>query len=279
MLPWTDFRYTNQPALNTHICTVLKTLQPHIDYQFKSTVWRLEIDPITNILFAEIRDNGDKRVSFSAINLENGEVYFDDLQTEERWLTGIETAYDCIFLLHNYQSENGPVHKGKEAIDGKTGNTIWSNYTHAFDHLSVNGPIIYDTRLQPPQLFIANIKTGAIGRPYQSSIDTDVENHIVLPEISPIETASSLSLQLKTFGNAVHYLEHNNFRIVSLHAFADGTLQQLLYIFTTDNKIVYQDLLNKDIQKLQPESFLLRKGQLIYLTGKSRLKVLNLDTF
>jgi hypothetical protein len=64
-----------------------------------------------------------------------------------------------------------------------------------------------------------------------------------------------------------------------LHAFADGTLQQLLYIFTTDNKMVYQDLLNDDIQKLQPESFLLRKGQLIYLTRKSRLKVLNLDTF
>ena len=258
---------------------ILKTLLPHINHKFKSAIWRFEIDPITDILFAEIRDSEDKRVSFSAINLENGTVYFDNVQTEERWLTGIETAYNGVLLLHNYQSKNGPVHKGLIAIDGKTGKTIWSNYTHAFDHLTTNGPVIYDTRLQPVQLLIADIKTGAIARSYQPSIDAEAENYIILPEIAPIEKAVSLSLQLKTFGNTIHCLDHNNLRIVSLHAFADGALQQLLYIFTTDNKIVYQDLLNKDIQKLQPESFLVRKDQLIYLTDKSKLKVLNLDTF
>jgi hypothetical protein len=258
---------------------ILKTLQPHINYQFKSTVWRLEIDPMCDTLFAEIRNSADKRVTFSALNLESGEIYFENLQTEERWLTGIETAYNGILLLHNYQSESAPVHKGLIAIDGKTGKIIWSNYTHAFDHLTINGPVIYDTRLQPPQLFTADIKTGGIKKPYQSLIDTEVENFIILPEAAPVEIISSSSLQLKAFGNTIHYIDHNNFRIVSLHAFAGGTLQQLLYIFTSDNKIVYQDLLNDGIQKLQPESFLLRKEQLIYLTGKSRLKVLNLDTF
>jgi hypothetical protein len=258
---------------------ILKALQPHINYQFKSTVWRLEIDPVTDTLFAEIRDNSDKRVTFSAIDLTTSDVYFDDLQTEERWLTGIETAYDGILLLHNYQTESGPAHRGLIAIHGKTGEIAWTNYTHAFDHLTTNGPVIYDTRLQPPQRFIADIKSGAIKRQYQPVIDTEIENRIVLPRIAPVETAAALSLQLKTFGDTLHYFDHNNFRIVSLHAFADGTLQQLLYIVTTDNKIVYQDLLNDDIQKLQPESFLLHKDQLIYLTGKSKLKVLNLDTF
>ncbi|MBV8391340.1 MAG: hypothetical protein JO080_16160 [Mucilaginibacter sp.] len=165
------------------------------------------------------------------------------------------------------------------AIDGKTGKTVWSNYTHAFDHLSANGPVIYDTRLQPPQLSLDDIKTGVILRFYQPSIDHDVENHIILPHVAPVDILSSLSPELKTFGNTLHYLDHNGLRIVSLHAFADGALQQILYIFTEDNKIVYQDLLNENIQKLQPESFLLRKGQLIYLTEKSRLKVLNLATF
>lgn len=279
MLPRTDFRYTNRSVLNAHICTDLKAPHPHIDYQFQSAVWRLEVDPISDTLFAEIRDSADKRVSFSALNLGSGEICFENLQTEERWLTGIETAYNGVLLLHNYQSESGPAHRGLIAIDGKTGKTIWSNYTHAYDHLTENGLVIYDTRLQPPQLFIADVKTGGLRRPYQPLIDTEVENFIILPEVAGVEIASSLSLQLKIFGNTIHYIDHSNFRIVSLHAFADGALQQLLYIFTSDNKIVYQDLLNDDIQKLQPESFLLRKEQLIYLTGKSRLKVLNLDTF
>ena len=37
-------------------------LQPHINYQFKSLVWRLEIDPLGEIVFAELRDSGDKKV-------------------------------------------------------------------------------------------------------------------------------------------------------------------------------------------------------------------------
>ena len=39
-------------------------LQPYISYQFKSTVWRLEIDAHSQTLFAEIRDQDDKKVFF-----------------------------------------------------------------------------------------------------------------------------------------------------------------------------------------------------------------------
>jgi hypothetical protein len=250
-------------------------LQPHINYQFKSTVWRLEIDAISETIFAEIRDQSDKKVCFSAINLDSGKLLFDGLQTEERWLTGIEAAYDGILLLHNYQSESGPAHKGLLAINSTTSETTWSNYTHAFDHLSINGPVIYDTRMQPPKLFLADIKNGATKRPYEPSIDIELDNHLTFPEIvSPVFLAS-LPIPVTPFGNTIHYLEHNNFRIVSLHTLAEGTLQQRLYIMDND-EIVYEDLLNTDIQKLQPESFLMHKDHLIYLKNKSQLKVLNL---
>lgn len=254
-------------------------LQLHIDHEFKYPVWRLETDTASNIIYAEIREPADKRVSFASISLETGKVFFADLQTEERWLTGIETAFDGVLLLHNYQSEAAPAHKGLIAIDGQTGKSLWNNYTHAFDHLSVNGPVVYDTRLQPARLLIVDIKAGTMTRPFDPSIDLANDNKIVLPERMSNTTLPSFSLQLKTFGETIDYLDFNNFRIVSLHAFAEGALQQLLYVLTKDNKIVYQDLLNKDIQKLQPESFLMRMGQLIYLTDKSRLKVLNLYTF
>src|ERR1700760_3655745 len=100
-------------------------LLPHITYQFKSPVWRLEIDALSKIVFIEVRDQSDKKVSFAAINLDAGEILFDELFTEERWLTGIEAAYDGILLLHNYQSEATPVHKGLMAIEGTTGEILW----------------------------------------------------------------------------------------------------------------------------------------------------------
>ena len=250
-------------------------LQPHISYQFKSAAWRLDIDTNRNIVFAEIRDPADKKVSFAAININTGQVLFDGLETEERWLTGIETAYNGVLLLHGYQSESSPTHKGLIAIEGETGKTLWNNYTITFDHLSINGPVVYDSRLQPPKLFVIDSKTGAMLRSYEPSIDVEIDNHIALPDDLAHEFWASLPLENEPFGNAVHYLDHNSFRIVSLHTFAEGTLQQHLYIFK-GGEIVYQDLLNTGIQKLQPESFLLYKEYLIYLKNQSQLKILNL---
>lgn len=250
-------------------------LQPYINHKFKSPVWRLEIDVLSETIYAEIREASDKKVYFAAINLESGKVFFDGLDTEERWLTGIEAAFNGILLLHNYESEAGPTHKGLIAIDGTTGEILWNNYIHAFDHMSINGPVIYDTRIQPRKLFLADIKTGATIRHYEPSIDTEIDNQVILPDAVSPEFLEQMKIPVEPFGNTVHYLRHNNFRIVSLHTFTAGMLQQRLYILD-GIKIIYEDLLNTDIQKLQPESFLLHKDHLIYLKNKSQLKVLNL---
>src|ERR1700761_8821332 len=103
--------------------------QPYISEQFKGLIWRLEIDELTDTICIESRDETEKLVSFSSINLDSGKVHFKEISTEERWLTGIETVYDGVLLLHNYLSQNGPLHKGIIAIDTVTGETLWSNYT------------------------------------------------------------------------------------------------------------------------------------------------------
>jgi hypothetical protein len=264
------------PDFNTykcHICDLM--LQPFISHRFNSPVWRLEIDGISGIIFIEIRDVANKKVSFSSISLDNGEVYFDDLQTEERWLAGIEAAYDSVLLLHNYQSESGPSHKGIIAVNAFIGKVVWNDFNSAFDHLTVHGPVVYDTRLQPKKLFLIDVKTGEIIRKYEPLIDLELTNELILPNVASDEFSLSLHLPVHPMENTIHYLDHNNLRIVSLHALTAGTLQQHLYIMDGEN-IVFEDLLNTDIQKLQPESFLLCKDKLIYLKNQSQLKVLNL---
>ena len=96
----------------------MTTLQPFIHQQFKWPVWRMEIDEISNLLFVELRNGEEKNVAFGCVDLNTGTLNFDDFTTEERWLTGIETAFDGTLLIHNYQSQTGPVHKGPVAIDG-----------------------------------------------------------------------------------------------------------------------------------------------------------------
>jgi hypothetical protein len=251
-------------------------LQPFINHDFGLPVWRFEIDSQTDTVLAELRDQGEKKVHFSSISLKSGQVYFDGLKTEERWLTGVEAANDGVLLLHTYQSESGPIHKGLIALDVFTGKTLWSNFNLSFDYLSINGPIVYDARFQPRKLVLADIKTGAVIRNYEPSIDLGLSKELEFPEEVADEFALLLHLPVKPVENSLHYLEHYNLRIVSLHAIAEGALQQHLYVMN-NTSIVFKDLLNTGIQKLQPESFLLYKHELIYLKNQSQLKVLNLN--
>jgi hypothetical protein len=265
-------KYTTPFNLIWHICNLMTMLLPFINEPLSGVIWRMEVDSLSNAIFLETR-TADKQVSFTSIDLITGTINFKDLITPERWLTGIETAYNGILLLHSYQSENTPVHKGLTAIDNK-GDVIWSNYNYAFDHLSVNGPILFNIQMQPKKLFLADINTGLPLRTYEQTIDTEADNHVLVPEVSSSFQLNSL-IPIEAYGNIIHYLDYNNFRIVSLHSLTAGLLQQQLYI-TDGDRLVYEDLLNTDIQKMQPESFILYKNALIYIKNKSALRVINL---
>jgi len=134
---------------------------------------------------------------------------------------------------------------------------------------------LYDARIQPRKLFLADIKTGATTRIYEPSVYKRLENNIVLPEVKTPEFLAPGLLPVHAFGNMIHYLEYNNFRIVSLHALKGGQLTQSLFVMDDVNK-VYEDLLNEGIQKIQPEAFIMHKNHLIYIKNKSELKVLTL---
>ena len=234
----------------------------------------MEVDAGSGTVFVEIRRSDDKVVSFGAVSLSTGKTSFKELITPERWFTGIETSYDGVLLLHGYLSESSPVHKGLIAVDGVSGETIWSNYTLAFDHLSVNGPVVFNIQIQPKKLLLADIKTGQVKRSYQPEIDIELVNDIVLPQVLPLSYLKQ-RFDIEPYGNNAHYLEYNNLIIVSLHSLQAGVLRQHLYIID-DNKIIYEDVLNDTIQKLQPEAFILSKNYLIYIKNKSELKVINL---
>jgi len=251
------------------------TIQPFISEQFNGIIWRMEIDEISETLFLEIRNNEERQVSFCAINLLSCEINFKNLITPEKWLTGIETAYDGVLLLHNYESSSGPSHKGLVAIDALTGETLWSTYTYAFDYLSVNGPVVYDSRFQPRKLFLADVKTGGLTRIYEPDVYGLLKNNVVLPDFVSTDFLSSKLLHLHPFGAGADYLEYNNFRIVSLHTLKGGQLMQVLYIFENNNNL-YEDLLTENIQKIQPESFMMHKNRLIYIKNKAELKILSL---
>jgi hypothetical protein len=241
---------------------------------FEGQIWRMEVDPVSHTLFAEIRKTDDRKVSFASISLISGKTYFKNYEVDESWLTGIETAYNEVLLLHFYQAASSPAHKGLAAVNAVTGQLLWHNFNYSFDQLTVNGPIVFDSRMQPPQYKLIDITNGTELRNYNPAIDVVADNHIIVPQGIPLP-ANLPVLPVEPYHNNVHYVEHNNYRIVSLHALWAGQIRQYLYICNNDH-IVFEDILNTNIQKLQPEAFVLYRNQLIYLKDKVEIKVLNL---
>ena len=241
---------------------------------FAGEIWRMEIDPVSHILFVEARSNEDRKVNFAGLDLSNGKTYFKDHTIDESWLTGIESAFDGVLLLHYYQATGSPVHKGLAALEGRSGNILWSNFNYTLDHLTVNGPAVFDSRFQPPALKIADIKTGNLLRSYQVNEDYVPDNQIAIPK-SIAWNDNLPKLPAEPYRNNVHYLEYNNLIIVSLHALWAGQLRQCLYVLE-NRQLIFEDILNTHIQKLQPEAFVLYRNQLIYIKDKVEIKVLNL---
>ena len=248
-------------------------LQPFISEQFLAQIWKLIIDSDGGLLFVEVRDDKSRQVSFTAIDLVKGTTDFKDRALPEKWFSGLAGSYKGVLFLHGYQSAQSPAHKGITAI-GKDGAELWVNYIDALYHISINGPVVYNTQVQPQKLFLVDTQTGKYIRPFNNIADLPPQQHITVPGlIDHIPTGFNLPGGELT-GN-IHYIEHNSFRIVSLHLLNGGILKQILLI-SKGGEIVYDDLLNGDIQKLQPESFILHRDKLIYIKNKTELKVLNL---
>jgi hypothetical protein len=250
-------------------------LTPTITQAFEVHVWRMEIDEFTDTIFLELRDSTNKQVSFAGIDLSNGNLNFKDLIMPERWLSGIETAYKGVLILHGYQSEAVPIHKGLTGIDGSTGEVLWTNYNLNFEILSADGIVVYDARIEPKKLYTLNARTSARTGAYEPRTE-DTHSNILFPNIIQADELPPDLLFLKPHANVLHYLQHNNFRIVSLHALDGSHLTQHLHVFNITGELLFDDIMNNDIQKLQPEAFIVYKNNLIWLKNRSVVKVLNL---
>ncbi|MCD8739229.1 DUF4905 domain-containing protein [Mucilaginibacter roseus] len=253
----------------------MTALQPIIQKSFNGAVWRMDIDEVTATLALEIRNEADRTTSFAAINLPHAKTNFENYTMHERWLTGMETAHNGVLLLHYFQSESTPVHKGITAIDVEKGTELWSNFSLAYDHLSNSGPVLFNTQLLPKKLYVHDITTGKSIKPYNQITDSELIKQIEVPQyLPPLQLPFPLQ-HLEPAGGLIHYIEHNGYRIVSLHTRNDGVLQQWLFVLNND-RICYEELLMTGIQKLQPEAFVLHKNWLICLKNRTELLVLEL---
>ncbi len=248
-------------------------LTPVIDHTFSGIIWKLACDTAAAIIYTETRNSENHTAAFSSFNLENGQVYFRELVTEEKWMTGLEGGRQGVLFLHGYKSDQSPEHKALIALDGLTGKQLWADYNLSLEAFTTDGLLAADQRFQTKKMVMLDYKTGNIIS--STNQQQDDLQEIQYPFLLPLLPENLAALITGTITGEISCLNYNPYIIISLHTQNNGLLVQELFIIENE-ALIYHDLLNEHIQKLQPEAFVVIKNCLVYTKNKTVLKVLNL---
>lgn len=249
-------------------------LNPVIDHTFSGLIWKLEVDVANEFLFTETRNTENRTAAFSSFSLKTGENYFAEIISEEKWLTGMEGGRSAMLFLHGYKSSQSPEHKAIIALNAFSGKQVWADYNFSAEAFTTAGLLVTDQRFQTNKTVLLDYQTGKLlPKPVDLADDfQQIQNPLML--LLPPQNLSDLIPE--TIIGEISCLNYNSYLIISLHTQKNGVLLQQLFIIE-NNEIIYQDLLNEQIQKLQPEAFIIVNNHLIYLKNKMILKVLNLN--
>jgi Domain of unknown function (DUF4905) len=97
-------------------------LKKKFEHQFQGKIWNTAFGE--NVVVLEIRDENTRQVSFSAVDLQNGEILWQDLRPEKSWWLALVGVFDDYLILHKYSSQQKPEPKGLLILNIWTGEVI-----------------------------------------------------------------------------------------------------------------------------------------------------------
>lgn len=235
---------------------------------FNGLIWKMSIDRKLNWLALETRSETVNHALFSTINLDTGQTGFFERQTESNWPSGLEAAGNGVVLVHGYEFEGSPAHKGLLALDAENGQVLWQNYAWCVDAVFDDYFLAYDRKMLPQKIFTADWKTG---KPISST--KNLPDEIGTLRIPEKLNAWPQHLQ-KPFSEEViglvDYLVQDSVEIISLHTPNENAFQQHLFVYEA-RQLIHSDLLHTGIQKLQPDAFVMQRNRLMYIRNKNEL--------
>lgn len=249
------------------------TLNSIVSEKFEGIVWKLVPDAVLNLLFIETRNTDKKEVFFSCFDLNKQVFLWKNIQTEEKWYTGIETAYKGILLLHGYSHPGSPERKSIIAINYKDAEVSWQKYNDIFYQLHPEGLIVYNAKIEPRRYRLIDAQTG--NEILQNSL---IDKGYTI-ERKDIQFPINDSEKIITFNwnNEEINLHHSELlnlgpkQIIAGFSTKGDILIQHLIILENDVP-VYYDLISEDAKGFVMESLFMIGNTLLYIKNKQEFK-------
>ena len=252
------------------------TLEFKFSFSFHGIIWNTLADGNNHRLFLEVRNVQEKKVSFSALNLQNNQWLWKDVTLEEPWWVSLAAIGGDILLFTLYTDTNNPDKKSILAYDVVKNQLAW--WYNGFSLTSVTSQYVkgVDSKF-PTKETILDLFTG---RPLQH-VDFDLVDSQNFPVIRPFQYEEGtahfdtvrdfLQTRLGIVPVAtIEYLEFEWLIFVSVFL-KEQDLANYLYGFDASGEVLVKEKLGENLKGVGLDTFFIFSGHLIFVKNKHEL--------
>jgi hypothetical protein len=232
----------------------------------------------TDKLIIEERDREKKEAFFSCVNILTAKKVFTDLQFEEKYWIGIKEVYKDVIFFHKFERPDLPNHKGVIAFDINSQSILWENQNNLI-LISDDMVLLSVNEYGINKECFVNYRTGAVEEDTKQNSFSDKQKFanyiysIKIPKQQFEENSHpNFKKKIKRFviKDDINFVDKNGFEFFSFHKVNNkGKFDNVFYAVSKEGKIILEETLNKNIDKIEPESFFIKDNLLFLLFGQS----------
>jgi hypothetical protein len=252
-------------------------------------IWRI-IPGGEGKLVIEERDPTTREVFFSCIEMTTGKIIVDSLQFDEKFWIGIEDVYRDVILFHKYNKPDMPWHTNIIAYDINKNAELWHSEEYIFSMVYDNALYCYKNGYEGRTFYKLNYQTGeliedigvngTVIAELKELRDAEIYKGYKFPEVFNYSNADIVKLvddmrSDEVITGKIDYLEVNDLLLTSYHrVLTEGKLQNCFKALDIrDKKVIFNQILNKEITNFIPDSFFLINNLIFLLKEKEKLVV------
>jgi hypothetical protein len=237
----------------------------------------------SNYCVLETRDENRRQVSFSCINLLNGNLLWKNVSPEKSWWLSLVGIHDEYLFLHKYSSNQKPEPEGLLILNVQTGELIekldnWVFFNFEKNILTAyeieNNQPVYQYKLLPSTKLSVETQTTALklSTIQQSELRPFNNPTIHYPEDSPhFPTIYKFLYRLLNIDavKAVDYLEISNKIIISYYIYNNKLFQNYLLVTNRERQILLHDLI-AETEGIGIDTFSVQSDTLLYVKNENQ---------
>ena len=238
------------------------------EHQFEGKIWNTAFGENTAVL--EIRDENTRKVSFSALDLLNGKILWQDLRPEKSWWLALVGVFSDYLILHKYSSQQKPEPKGLLILNVQTSEVIQKIDDWIFFNCRENMLTVYQLDGNNLPVYQEIILERVRKDSFKAKLPRNLSpTHY--PEDSP-HFPAIFNFLYRLIGieaqKGIDYLEIDNKIVISYYIYSNKLFQNYLLVITHDRQILLNDLI-ATTEGIGIDTFTLQSDTLLYVKNEN----------